>query len=124
MKLETEDGLLEGHNKCSEYLHKSVRKLLCCPAILDRASQNELLSLVSPVFSSDDNDMLETMPSKKEVLHALSSSNFNASSGSDGISSLVYKESGPDLRAGTAGTFPGPPNFRGPHKCKGQLNYP
>ena len=36
--------------------------------------------------------MLETMPSKKEVLHALSSSNLNASAGSDGISSLVYKE--------------------------------
>ena len=92
VKLETEDGLLEGHNKCSEYLHKSVRQLLCCPAVLDGTSQNELLSLVSPVFSSDDNDMLETMPSKKEVLHALSSSNLNASAGSDGISSLVYKE--------------------------------
>ena len=55
-------------------------------------SQRELLSLVSPVFSPEDNDMLEIVPSKKEVLQALQSSNINASAGSDGIPSLVYKE--------------------------------
>ena len=36
--------------------------------------------------------MLEIVPSKKEVLQALQSSNINASAGSDGIPSLVYKE--------------------------------
>ena len=92
MKLDTEDGLLEGHSKCSEFLHKSVRKLLCNPADLDKVSQSDLLSLVSPVFTSEDNDLLETMPSMKEVLHTLRTSNLNASAGSDGIPSLVYKE--------------------------------
>ena len=92
LKLDTEEGMLEGHEKCSNYLLKSVRELLRYPADLDTDSQNTLLSLVKPVFSPADNDALESLPSKDEILKALSSSNLDASAGSDGISSLVYKE--------------------------------
>ena len=31
---------------------------------------------------------------------------------------------GPDLGAGTAGMCPGPPHFRGPHKCQIQVIFP
>ena len=92
LKLDTDEGLLEGHNKCSTYLHKKVQELLAHPAELDTCAQNSLLSLVSPVFNTEDNAMLEALPTKSEIKSALLSCNLDASSGSDGISSLVYKE--------------------------------
>ena len=92
VKLDTEEGLLEGHNKCAQYLEKKVRELLCYPADLDKSAQDTLLDLVTPVFSDRDNEMLESLPTSEEILRCLSSSNLNASAGSDGISSLVYKE--------------------------------
>ena len=91
-KLETEEGLLTGHEKCSQYLHKTVRDLFGHTADLDASAQNALLNLLSPVFSNEDNLALEALPSKDEILQTLSSSNFHASAGSDGITSLVYKE--------------------------------
>ena len=36
----------------------------------------------------------------------------------------IFLETGPDLRAGTVGTCPGPPHFRGPYKSEVQLIHP
>ena len=92
LKLDTEEGFLEGHDKCSSYLLKKVRELLSHPAELDVRAQHSLLNLVSPVFSSEDNVMLEALPSKSEIKNTLLSSNLSAAAGSDGITALVYKE--------------------------------
>ena len=61
-------------------------------AQLDIESQNKLLENVSVVFTDADNDFIESKPTKKEILDILSESNLNASAGSDGIPSIVYKE--------------------------------
>ena len=91
LRLDTEEGVLEGHDKCSTYLENKVRELLGVPAQLDPTAQETLLSLVSKVFTEEDNAMLETHPSKDEVASTLHLSNLKASAGSDGISGLVYK---------------------------------
>ena len=61
-------------------------------AQLDIESQNKLLENVSVVFTDADNEFIESKPTKKEILDILSESNLNASAGSDGIPSIVYKE--------------------------------
>ena len=45
-----------------------------------------------PVFSESDNKNLEKSPDKEEVKEVLFNSNLNASPGTDGITSLLYKE--------------------------------
>ena len=65
---------------------------MCHPAELDKNAQNSLLNLVTPVFTDSDNNMLEAVPTQEEILKVLSASNLEASAGSDGISSLVYKQ--------------------------------
>ena len=92
LKLDTESGLIEGHDMCAAYLENKVRELLCHSAQLDKKAQDNLLSLVVPVFSEHDNKILELLPEPPEILEALVSSNLNASAGSDGITSLVSKE--------------------------------
>ena len=37
------------------------------------------------------------------------------------LSLILSMYAGPDLGAGTVGTCPGPPHFRGPHKLKPKL---
>ena len=75
--LDTEDGLLEGHTACAAYLHKKVQELLCHPAELNSDAQNSLLSLVNPVFTDKDNEMLDALPTPEELLKVVSSSNLN-----------------------------------------------
>ena len=65
---------------------------MCHPAELDKNAQNSLLNLVTPVFTDSDNNMLKAVPTQEEILKVLSASNLEASAGSDGISSLVYKQ--------------------------------
>ena len=92
LKLETEEGLIVGHEACSDYLVGQVFKLLSEPAELDVCAQNILLSEVTPVFTEDDNKALEELPDKDEVREVLFKSNLNAAPGTDGITSLLYKE--------------------------------
>ena len=47
---------------------------------------------VTPVFSEADNKNLEKEPDKEEVKDVLFQSNLNAAPGTDGITSLLYKE--------------------------------
>ena len=55
LKLETEYGLLLGHEQCASYLEGQVKELLGSPANLDSAPQQRLLSLVEVVLSENDN---------------------------------------------------------------------
>jgi hypothetical protein len=51
-----------------------------------------LLAEVKPVFSELDNENLAKLPEKDEVKEVLFKSNLNAAPGTDGITSLLYKE--------------------------------
>ena len=94
LKLDTKDGLLIGHEACSDFLVGQVIKLLGEPAVLDPDAQKILLSEVTPVFTEEDNKALEMIPDKDEVREVLFKSNFNAASGTDWITSLLYRNTG------------------------------
>ena len=97
LSLDTEEGYIEGHKKCSEYLERKVRDLIGRPAVLDLHSQQTPLDITPKVYTDDDNYMLEKLPSKQELYTTLTLSNLNASAGTDGITALVYKECWKDL---------------------------
>ena len=91
LRLQTEKGLLEGHDECASYLESSVGDLLLSPAQLDPASQEVLLNELGVVFTKEDNKRLMTAPSKDQVCKVVSSSNLLAAPGTDGIPCLLYK---------------------------------
>ena len=92
LKLQTPEGLLEGHSACSDFLQKEASNLLLTQAKLDPFAQEALLAEVKPVFSDSDNCKLKKKPSKDYVFDVLSRSNLNSAPGTDGITSLLYKE--------------------------------
>ena len=92
LKLQTEQGLLEGHDACAAYLQGALEDLLLQPAQLDQAAQDILLGELDTQFTDKDNQMLLAAPTKEEVEESVKTSNVDAAPGSDGITSLVYKE--------------------------------
>ena len=58
LKLETENGVIEGHKACSEHLQNIISDLLEKPADLDRVAQDILLKEVEKQFTIEDNNML------------------------------------------------------------------
>ena len=90
LRLQTDDGLLEGHNLCAKYLETQVGKLLLSPAVLCASSQKSLLNELEPVVTVAENDALSKMPTKTELFDVLKDSNLNSAPGFDGISSQVY----------------------------------
>ena len=92
LKLQTEEGLIEGHLACSSYLQDKVEALLLHPATLNPEAQAVLLSEVSPVFTEADNVILKKSPSKAELKEVLASSNLHAAPGTDGLTSYLYNE--------------------------------
>ena len=91
LKLNTENGILEGHEECRRFLEESVSKLLSEPVALDINAQNQLLSEVSEVFTEEDNAGLIKEVTKEEVKKSVFSSNLNAAPGTDGLTNVVYK---------------------------------
>ena len=91
LKLQTDTGVIEGHTACSKYLENLVADLLLKPPNLDSEAQEILLNEIEPEVSIAENEMLDTIPGKKEVEETLRSANFKAAPGTDGISSLLYK---------------------------------
>jgi len=91
LKLQTKDGLLEGHSKVAAYLEGLVGDLLSSHPNLCEASQASLLSEVLPVFTEQDNNMFKKLPTKQEVKESVNSANMNAAPGNDGLTSFVYK---------------------------------
>ena len=92
LKLETAEGLLEGHAKCAEYLEKVVEDLLLKPAELHDVAQDALLDEVEVVFTNEDNLKLVAEPSEKEVFNTISESNVHAAPGTDGLTNYFYKK--------------------------------
>ena len=92
LKLRTDQGLLEGHSACADFLHQGVANLLLHPAELDSEAQLALLQEVHKSFTEKDNEMLIAPPNKAEVEKSVNTSNLQAAPGTDGITSLVYKE--------------------------------
>jgi exonuclease III len=89
LKLDTETGILEGHQACSNYLSKTVSDLLLHPAVLDTAAQEALLSEVEPVFTDVDNEMICALPEKTEVKEVVFNSNQHAAPGTDGLTAYL-----------------------------------
>ena len=92
LKLETAEGILEGHDKCAEYLEKVVEDLLLTPEELNHAAQQALLDEVEPAFTYEDNLKLLAEPSKEEVFKTISESNLHAAPGNDGLTNYFYKK--------------------------------
>ena len=91
LKLQPEgEAMLEGHAACSTYLQGQVRELLGSPAVLCREAQAVLLKEVEEVFTEEDNEMLEKMPTKEEVSEALKEANHSSAPGTDGLTFLLY----------------------------------
>ena len=97
LKLQTNDGIIEGHDACAAYLEQTVEDLLLHPAQLDSQAQQALLAEVVPVFTVEDNKSMLTPPTNDDVLKTLSASNLHAAPGTDGLPSLLYKECWPVL---------------------------
>ena len=68
LKLQTKDGILEGHDACASYLEQTVEDLLLHPAQLDSVAQQVLLDEIEPVFTADDNQKMLTPPTNADVL--------------------------------------------------------
>ena len=66
-KLQTDQGVLEGHKACTKYLQKTVEDLLLNPAVLDPSAQNILLAELEEQSTVNDNEMLIAEPTKSEV---------------------------------------------------------
>ena len=92
LKLDTEHGVLAGHDACSDYLINQVTELLGQPVQLDPRAQETLLAEVEKVFTEVDIEGLRAVPEKEEVREVVFKSNLNAAPGTDGITSLLYKE--------------------------------
>ena len=98
LKLQTEHGLLEGHDLCANYLEDQVAKLLLHPAPLHQEARDCLLGEVHQVFSEQDNVKFMNIPDAAEVKEVLKNSNLLAAPGTDGIPSLLYHECWPIMK--------------------------
>ena len=92
LKLDTENGLIEGHEACASFLENSVAQLLQHPAQLDHDAQQVLLDEIEPVFTEADNKLLCTIPNKEEVKEVLWNCNQHAAPGTDGLTTFLYKQ--------------------------------
>ena len=90
LKLQVGSRLIEGHKAVSTFLEQSVEELLTTPADLCPVAQDSLLSEVKPVFTAEDNEMLNKDPTLSEVKKCVASSNMNAAPGNDGLTSFLY----------------------------------
>ena len=92
LKLQTEAGIIEGHQECSSFLENQVQNLLLNPGKVDRSARDIMLNETDQVFNEKDNDKLSSMPTMEEIKKVVSKSNQNAAPGTDGIPSLLYSK--------------------------------
>ena len=91
LKLQTERGLLTGHQECANYLEDQVQTLLLNKHPYKQGSRDALLNFVPKVFTDTDNKMLLKPPTQDEIYKVISISNQLASPGTDGIPYFFYK---------------------------------
>ena len=91
MKFQTGQCLVEGHEAVAGYLEGAVEELLSSPADICPMAQASLLQEVKPVFTTQDNEMLNKAPTEKEVKKSVANSNMNAAPGNDGLTSFLYQ---------------------------------
>jgi hypothetical protein len=91
LKLDTPTGLMEGHDKCAEFLENEVKNLLLVDAGLCHDSQEKLLEEVMPCFTEADNNILSVPPTMNDVEETVANSNLSAAPGNDGIPISLYK---------------------------------
>ena len=91
LKLSTENGFLEGHSACANFLEKSVGDLLLSHPALNEHAQKLLLSEVKPVFKDEDNSFMLKIPTNEEVKESLWCADIDAAPGTDGLTNLVYR---------------------------------
>ena len=91
LKLSTENGFLEGHSACANFLEKAVGDLLLSHPALSEHAQKLLLSEVKPVFTDEDNSLMLKIPTKEEVKESLWCADIDAAPGTDGLTNLVYR---------------------------------
>ena len=65
LRLDIGTEVIEGHEKCADYLEKTVEDLLANEAQLDKDAQEILLNEVEEVFTEEDNTRM-TMPPHKQ----------------------------------------------------------
>ena len=90
LKLQTEQGILQGHEACARYLEGKVEDLLLTSLPLDQQARDSLLLEIEPVFTDTDNTMLEALPTYDELHEVVRNSHHLASPGTDSIPSLLY----------------------------------
>ena len=71
LKLETTQGIIEGHTLCAEYLENDIKNLLLNDAGLDPVAQVALLEEVSPCFTEENNILLCALPTLEDVKDAV-----------------------------------------------------
>ena len=81
LKLQSGEGLLEGHAECAAFLEHQVGELLLHPHLADQAARDSLLEEVDMVFTEEDNQMLMSPPDHDEVKDVLAASNLYAAPG-------------------------------------------
>ena len=90
LKLQTEQGLLEGHPACANYLEGKVEELMLTSLPLDQVAMGTLLAEVEHVITEQDNNMLEALPTSEELHKVVRNSHHLASPGTNSIPSLLY----------------------------------
>ena len=92
LKLQSAEGLLEGHSECAAYLEDQVAQLLLQPHAADQVARECMLREIDKVYTEEDNRRLLVTPDKTEVKQVLDHSNLQAAPGTDGIPSLLYSK--------------------------------
>ena len=72
LKLQTEFGLLEGHDQCAAFLENQVEDLLLNPATVDKAARDCMLNEGEQLFTALNN----ALPSMEDVKVTLANSNL------------------------------------------------
>ena len=90
-KLKTPAGIITGHRACSEFLCEEVRNLWENEALLNPASQEELLKEVEPSFTEEDNKRLVATITNHEIKESLKKCNMKAAPGTDSITYKVFQ---------------------------------
>ena len=91
-RLQTSQGIVEGHGECAKALESNISSHLSKPADLDPVAQELLLEEVEVSFTDEDNTKLRPPPSKTEVKTVLDSCRPHATPGTDGLTVYLYQQ--------------------------------